>query len=304
MKVAAAVVTYNRKDELIKNIESMLSQTYLVDKYFIIDNHGNDNTKETLKEKGFLDNEIIEYIYLPENIGGAGGFYTAVKLAYENGYDCICLMDDDGRAANANMMEELISNANIIKKDNPCYMLNSLVYGFDKNTLAFGLKGGIKTKKEVLEKKDERGLIKNTINPFNGTLVSKELIKKIGFPNKDFFIKGDEQDYFYRALKNGAFVATIVDSEYMHPILKRTAIKILGKEYYSSTEAPWKEYYRARNFTYMFKNNKEPKKYIRQNLKQILWAIRYNKKKLKTVIMILKGWKDGIFGNLGGNVKP
>ena len=141
MKVAAAVVTYNRKDELIKNIEDILSQTYLVDKYFIIDNHGNDNTKEALKERGILDNKIIEYIYLPENIGGAGGFYTAVKLAYDNGYDCVCLMDDDGRPANVKMMEELINKANQIKKDNPCYMLNSLVCGFNEDTLSFGLKG-------------------------------------------------------------------------------------------------------------------------------------------------------------------
>ena len=43
MKTAGVVVTYNRKDELIKNIKSILSQSYVVDKYYIIDNHSSDN---------------------------------------------------------------------------------------------------------------------------------------------------------------------------------------------------------------------------------------------------------------------
>ena len=95
MKTAGVVVTYNRKEELVKNIKAILSQSYVVDRYYIIDNHGSDNTEKLLQEEGILDNKVIEYVYLKENIGGAGGFYTGLKMAYEDGYDYICLMDDD-----------------------------------------------------------------------------------------------------------------------------------------------------------------------------------------------------------------
>ena len=74
MKTAGVVVTYNRKDELIKNIKSILSQSYVVDKYYIIDNHSSDNTEQMLKDEGILDDHIIQYVYLEENIGGSGGF--------------------------------------------------------------------------------------------------------------------------------------------------------------------------------------------------------------------------------------
>ncbi len=70
MKTAGVVVTYNRKDELIKNIKSILSQSYVVDKYYIIDNHSSDNTEQMLKDEGILDDHIIQYVYLEENIGG------------------------------------------------------------------------------------------------------------------------------------------------------------------------------------------------------------------------------------------
>ena len=82
MKTAGVVVTYNRKEELVKNIRAILSQSYVVDRYYIIDNHSSDNTEQLLKEEGILDNQVIEYVYLKENIGGSGGFYTGLKMAY------------------------------------------------------------------------------------------------------------------------------------------------------------------------------------------------------------------------------
>ena len=140
MKTAGVVVTYNRKDELIKNIKSILSQSYVVDKYYIIDNHSSDNTEQMLKDEGILDDHIIQYVYLEENIGGSGGFYTGLKMAYEDGYDFICLMDDDGRPADNKMMEILVKTAEKLYLTNKFLLLNSLVCGSD-NTLSFGLNG-------------------------------------------------------------------------------------------------------------------------------------------------------------------
>ena len=304
MKVAGVVVTFNRKEELTLNIEAILKQTRVVDKYYIIDNHGTDKTKEYLEKKGLLNNEVLEYIYLDENIGGAGGFYTGLKRAYDDGFDFICLMDDDGRPDNNKMMENLLNAAQELYIKNKKIMINSLVYSSNKNTLSFGLTGGIKTLKDAKEKANKKGYINNTINPFNGTLVSKELVKEIGFPNKDFFIKGDEFDYQRRAAKAGAEICTVCNSLYFHPELKKIEARFLYKKFYGSTESPWKEYYRARNYTYMYSRDKEYMKYIKQNIKQIIMAIKYNPKKIDTIKMILKGWKDGKKGLLGARVKP
>ena len=43
-----------------------------------------------------------------ENTGGAGGFYTGVKFAYENGADWVWTMDDDV-VPNYECLEELMN---------------------------------------------------------------------------------------------------------------------------------------------------------------------------------------------------
>ena len=299
MKLAGVVVTYNRKNELIKNLKAILEQTVLVDKYFIIDNHSSDNTYEELLKEGFFNNNIIEYIYLEENIGGAGGFYTGLKIAHEQGYDFICLMDDVGRPANKHTIEELLNAAKKLYKKNNKLMINSLVIADDKETLSFTLGKKIKTVASANKMKNSDNLIFDVINPFNGTLISKELVDKIGYPNKELFIKGDEMDYNYRAKDAGAIIATVVNSKYFHPSPVSREIKIFGQIFSIATEAPWKEFYKARNNTYIAK--KRNQRYRKNILKQILFAIIFNNKKIETIKMIIKGYHQGKKGILGIN---
>jgi len=94
-KIAAVVVTYNRKDLLKECLDALLNQTRPLDSIILIDNASTDGTPEFLKEKGYLDNPKIDYVRLPENTGGAGGFHEGVKRGYEKGYDWLWLMDDD-----------------------------------------------------------------------------------------------------------------------------------------------------------------------------------------------------------------
>ena len=46
--------------------------------------------------------------------------------------------------------------------------------------------------------------------PFNGVLVTKELVDRIGLPREEFFIWGDDHEYRLRAEEAGARVATVV----------------------------------------------------------------------------------------------
>lgn len=302
MSVAAVVVTYNRKEELLKNLRAVLGQTHLVDRYYIIDNHGSDGTEVMLRAEGLLDNPVMQYVYLPENIGGAGGFYTGVKLAYEAGYDYVCLMDDDGRPADDKMMERLVETAERLHSENPMLMLNSLVLDLDGERMAFGLTG-INSKEDAYTQAQD-GLLYGTINPFNGTLVSRELVEEIGLPNRDFFIKGDEEDYQLRATNAGALIATVTDSVYLHPIAEKRTLRIGKKEFRETTEAPWKEYYRARNLTYIFHREGKNGLWMRHVIRQSLLALCYGDKKIKTVWRIIRGCIHGLTGKIGRTIEP
>ena len=149
------------------------------------------------------------------------------------------------------------------------------------------------------------GLIEGAAHPFNGTLVSRVLVEEIGYPNKDFFIKGDEVDYKQRTFDAGGYIATVVDSRYIHPRPETHEKVVLGIKVPFFVEAPWKEYYAARNFTYMYKQKKQYKGILFELIFVKLLAVASMKcKKMKTIYMLFKGVKHGWSGRLGATVKP
>lgn len=239
MKVAAVIVTYNRKDLLVRAIESVINQRRSADAVFIIDNHSTDGTPELLIENGYLEKlpEVAEkdwaisktigkdnvpvkitYVRKFENDGGAGGFYAGMKIAHEQGYDWLWFMDDDG-VADENQLQSMLQKSEKFGLD----YINALVlYENDPNELAFGLKNY--THKSDIKEKD---VIFGSVNPFNGTLISKKVIDRIGYIKKEMFIWGDETEYMLRTQKAGFEVATDVEAYHYHPKGKVIMRKII-----------------------------------------------------------------------------
>ena len=98
-KVAAIIVTFNRKDKLLRCIDAVSMQTSDVQPDIIlVDNNSSDGTGELIRQyisehedKGAR----ILYHNLGYNSGGAGGFCFGLRKAAESGYDFMWLMDDD-----------------------------------------------------------------------------------------------------------------------------------------------------------------------------------------------------------------
>ena len=78
-KIAAVVVTYNRKALLLENIESLLSQTVsdLLD-IVIVDNASTDGTKEALGK--YVSNENIIYKNTGATLVVQVGFNTVLDM--------------------------------------------------------------------------------------------------------------------------------------------------------------------------------------------------------------------------------
>ena len=299
--LAAVVVTYNRKELLENNIRMLLKQTLAFDRVFIVDNCSTDGTYDYLVQQGWMNCEPFVYIKTASNIGGAGGFYTGTKAAYEAGADWIVLMDDDGAAADEQTFEILVRAAQKLYKKNRKLFVNALVQ--QGELLSFKI-DQMYTVEEALAAVTD-GILEGAANPFNGTLVSRELVDAIGYPNPDFFIKGDEVDYKQRAFDAGAYVATVVDSRYTHPRPDTHEKTVLGKKVPFFVEAPWKEYYAARNFTYMYKQKGQYKAIAFELIFVKLLAIASMKcRKWATVNMLFRGVCDGWKGRMGVTMKP
>ena len=192
-KVAAVVVTYNRKDLLIQNINALFQQTQrnLLD-ILIIDNASTDGTKKQIQP--YIESNQIIYVNTGANLGGAGGFHFGMKYAVEHGYQWLWLMDDDTIPAPA-ALEELL------KKDNE--LQNK--YGF-LSSKALWKDGTICTmniQKETKWKRMKEFEKENAIQyaSFVSLFLRSSTVIKVGLPYKEFFIWADDWEYTRRISK-------------------------------------------------------------------------------------------------------
>jgi glycosyltransferase involved in cell wall biosynthesis len=90
--ISVILSTYNRAWCIERAINSVLRQTYKNFELIIVDDGSTDNTNMMLKEKNYLNNESIKYIYLEKN----KGVNNARNVGFENASgDLIMIFDSD-----------------------------------------------------------------------------------------------------------------------------------------------------------------------------------------------------------------
>lgn len=245
--VVAVVVTFNRKKLLSKCLESLLRQTFSLEKIIIIDNNSSDGTENFIKKNEYVENKKIKYIRLNKNTGGSGGFHHGLRIALSENPDWFWLMDDDG-LPDHQCLEMLLKNKSnydavgplIISTEN--YSLSSFPYIINKFHSS-----------SIEEIKNFETI--EPVHPFNGTLISKKIVDKIGFPEKRFFIWGDEVDYRTRWIKNGFKNATITTAIYYHPPCKMQTKKIIPYAFHlTNIDNKYRKYLYYRNSMYNYRN--------------------------------------------------
>lgn len=234
------VVTYNRKDYLEKCIDSLLNQTYKSFHLHIIDNNSNDGTHDLLKEK-YLDLEDIEYHNTGANLGGAGGFRFGMELAYSKGYEWIWIMDDDV-ATTPNALETLYSYKDISPFIHPGkYFEDGTKFHwegfFDPNTTLMHWR----KRKSRFEESD---YVNVNYGCFEGAMIHRRVINKIGLPDDRFFIHND--DLLYGLLASQFFPVIYIKEHCLTKLINKTAFKkflFLKNESFS----PFATYFILRN---------------------------------------------------------
>ena len=291
-KICVVVVTFNRKELLVQNISSLLKQNYPID-ILIYDNHSTDGTEEYLNKANIIEMENVYYYYADSNYGGAGGFSYGLQIAYKMGYGLFWLMDDDGHCVNERTLEKLIDK---LPNDRNDYILNSTVICDEKSLkLTFGFLD-ILTYEQLLEEATD-GIYDGYINPFNGTLISRGCVDKIGFPKAEFFLYGDEHEYMLRALKNNILIQTVTDSLYFHPINRTIEYKKLFHFLIPVKDEPaWKTFCDVRN-TISISREYESKKMTHYRIFIFLCAALLKKNKIQSIRSTLLGILDGTRNN-------
>jgi rhamnopyranosyl-N-acetylglucosaminyl-diphospho-decaprenol beta-1,3/1,4-galactofuranosyltransferase len=90
-RVAAVVVTWNRRDLLLEALAAVCTQSRQPDTVIVIDNASTDGTSAAVRSSF----PGVQLARLGINYGGAGGFAYGMALALADGADLIWIMDDD-----------------------------------------------------------------------------------------------------------------------------------------------------------------------------------------------------------------
>ena len=285
-KICAIVVTYNRLELLKMTIERLLNQTRKLDEIIIINNASTDGTKEFLD--GMKDKVTVKT--LSKNLGGAGGFSEGIKFAYEKGHDYFWIMDDDTIAESNSLqvLEEALNkfsdkkigflSSNVLFKDNkPCIKNVPHLYVDEWSEYA------------------SEGYLRLNAASFVSVLVSREAVKEVGLPIKEFFIWGDDIEFTKRI--SSKFECYFVERSIVyHYMNENKGVDLI-------TEGPARvdrHFYDIRNKFYVAKTAgaKSVLAYLKNILKVNINILFKSKEgKMKKLRVVAKGFFKGITFN-------
>ena len=232
--VCAVVVTHNRFTLLLETIAGLRKQIRSVDNIIVVDNASTDETNEWLKLQDDLD------VITQENLGGAGGFNSGIKLAINKKYSWIWVMDDDV-VPEPDCLFELLkayeTSMGIYKVLQPSRYFSEdrsarWQYGNEINKCNPFKSWCFKKKNSSVKNSSDVVPIKSF--PFEGPIFRHEVIVDVGDVDMSYFITYDDADYSMRVLRAGYKVGMVRDALLCKKIgYKQKGLKNDFKLYYS-----------------------------------------------------------------------
>ena len=241
-RIVAVVVTFNRL-ALLRRLLERLAEVPELTEVLVVDNASTDGTGSWLAAHR---DAAVTVHPLATNRGGAGGFHEGLARAVAAGADLVWLMDDDG-LPDADCLATLLEHRSDLDFWGPV-----VVDEADPGRLVFPIRlpGGTRVVHRMadVEAAATDGVIRDVVIPFNGVLVTRELVERIGTPREEFFIWGDDHEYRLRAERAGGRVATVVDARLRHPSVGSLGTPMMrGRTTYNHSASDLKHYCMARN---------------------------------------------------------
>jgi len=280
-RICSVVVTYNRKALLLECLDALLHQTAPLAGLFLVDNASSDGTAESLYASRCLDvlppahtkstrwhrrTEVtvgdkriaFHYLRMPNNLGGAGGFFAGMDFAEQAGYDGLWLMDDDAKPASDALAQllahwnepELLALAGAVSDGDALALTHRGHFDFRFNRV-FPL-----VHRPVPEHLYAQETLDIDMASFVGLLVRTDAIRQTGLPRKEFFLHNDDAEYCIRLRKHGR-ILLVPASKITHKQVGQNGAPNSKWLFFSSArpryDRLWLYYYHLRNVTWVGK---------------------------------------------------
>lgn len=317
MRINVVLVTFNRKNCLKVLLNALEQQTVEISNVLILDNCSVDSTEAMLYENGYLDCKDIQadtwyhtntpifsvlYCRNSVNEGGSGGFAKVVGKVLDMPCDYVWIMDDDV-APQEDCLEKLLVHTSdkvracIPHRKGENFQDNAWLSIDLERWFAPGLTSVRKTKAQIPLTEGEYVVCDM---PFEGPLVCFDVLKKVGCPDKDFFIICDDTDYAIRISKETNIV--FVSDARLNRQLAAPAPESSANETYD-----WKQYYAIRNHLLLLKKHGENwrAKYLNMVVNLVYWNLKaIQARSFKCFRVVNRAVGDAILGKKGKTVQP
>jgi rhamnopyranosyl-N-acetylglucosaminyl-diphospho-decaprenol beta-1,3/1,4-galactofuranosyltransferase len=297
-RIAAVVVTFNRL-EMLQTLVKVLADVPGLDEVLVVDNASTDGTGEWLAGLPDEYGDRVTGRTLPRNTGGAGGFHNGLAWAVERGADLAWLMDDDGTPEHG-CLDRLLAHDGDLDFWGPV-----VVDQADPERLVFPIRlpGGARIVHAMddVRRAAVDGLIRGIVIPFNGVLVTRGLVERIGLPRAEFFIWGDDHEYRLRAERAGARIATAVDARVQHPSGGALGTPMaFGRTTYNDTPSDLKHYCMARNNLVNLREYGGTLHAL-AFVAKTLWFYTFTRRDPGRIRLSLGAWRDACRGDFSGH---
>ena len=198
-RVAAVVVTYNRRDLLLEALAAVHAQSRVPETVIVVDNASGDGTAAAVRA-AFPAVHLAE---LATNSGGAGGFAYGMALALADAADLIWLMDDD-TVPEPGALEALLAARQAHPAPPPALVASRVVWTDGRphpmNTPRTKPFAGQAERLAAAE----AGCTPIRSASFVSVLVDAAQCRRRGLPQADYFLWNDDFEFTTRLLRGNA----------------------------------------------------------------------------------------------------
>lgn len=216
--VSIIIVTWNKRDDVLYLLDSLLAIDYPSFKIIVVDNASTDGSAEAIRRHP-LSVILIEN---PENLGGTGGFNTGICFALENlSQDYIWLLDNDAQVM-PDTLQKLIA---VMDADASVGVAGSCILNPDDHTLiveagAFVDKSTVtwipNLRFHTYSEYKEFPPVDVDYVPACSALIRHKVFDAAGVLDERYFLHWDDVDFSTRVRKTGYRVVAVLGSVVFH----------------------------------------------------------------------------------------
>ncbi|KHD38322.1 glycosyl transferase [Clostridium acetobutylicum] len=232
-KLAVVICNYNKKDYLLKCIDSVLESSYKDLDVYVVDNASKDGSSDSVREN-FSKKVIL--INNKQNLGGSGGFNTGIKEALKKKYKYIMLLDND-----VIIEKSAIENSfNYLERNLNTAVVGSKIYSMDNKDKIQEMGARIDFEnfyinplyKGYTDSRNFPEVVQCDYVPACSMMIRMEALKKVGIMDEGNFIYWDDIDFGYRFKMKGYKVSVYSKSVVWHKMGVAQRINTFGTYYF------------------------------------------------------------------------